>query len=137
MKNDITRREFIALNIAASVAVMSQTRLDRQLTAREKLTLLAVARSMFPHEHASDMAYARGIAAIERQCRFHSEAFTTVVSGLASLEWSCGGQFCAVTHRMRVQALSAMEDTKFFRLVYRRLLDGLYGNSDMWSLFLS
>ena len=137
MTDDITRREFLARNIAAGTLLMAHTRLDQRLTAREQRTLLAVARSMFPHQDAPPGAYARAIALVDRRCQIDSAYFRTVVSGLASLEWSCAGQFCLVGDRARIQLLSVVENTGFFRLVYRQLLDGLYGNAAIWSLFRS
>src|SRR4051812_27534563 len=123
---EITRREFIVTNLAASLAVLAQKRADQQLSSEERDTLLAMARTIFPHDQAADMEYVRAIAIAERTWESDNTTFLTVLDGIKSIEWTCGGRFCTIGDAARVKLLSSIKNSRFFKLVYRDLLNGLY-----------
>src|SRR5258707_1387622 len=66
MSIEITRREFIVTNLAASLAALAEKRIDQQLSNQERRTMLAMARTIFPHDQAADAEYTRAIAIMER-----------------------------------------------------------------------
>lgn len=134
---DITRREFLLVNISAAVYAALPAVFRPGLDDGERRTLLAVARTVFPHKHVDDSVYMRAIAQVEQRCQRHVSLGEVMKRGLASLEWTCGDSFATASEPTRVAALKAMQQSRFFEAAYREILEALYGPPEMWSLFVT
>jgi hypothetical protein len=132
--NELTRREFLEISAAAGLAALN-ARPSAELTSEERRTLLAVVRTLFPHDHIGDGPYLRVVDAIQKRCHGDAAAFKAVTGGTAALESASGARFATANDRTRTELLKLERDSLFFRVVYREALQGLYGSRDSWSLF--
>jgi hypothetical protein len=132
---DITRRDFLLVNAMTSIAVLTARRDGQELSAIELRTLRAVAETLFPMQLQRAEVYDRALDALRRRCRVDDDAFETVTTGLAALEWTCGGRFATSSARRRVSVLKEIESSPFYVVVYGELLEQLYSHAGSWSLF--
>jgi hypothetical protein len=129
---DLTRRQFL-ISVATGVTVMPAVGwpfLDQFVMFRseEAQTLLAMAKTLFPHPRIGDSDYMRAVAAIYLRCDADETVSDSVRSGLAVL----GPRFASATEPVRVAVLKRMEGTWFFRVVYVETLESLYGSAGIW-----
>lgn len=134
---DISRRDFIRVNVTASFLALTQKNVALQLTAHERDTLLAIARTIFPHTGVDEWPYLRAVDRLRRRCELNSDLLDVIAGGITELEWTCGQQFTRMPTASRVAALASIRSTTFYNVAYSELLEGLYGPFDMWSLFTS
>lgn len=133
---DVTRREFVLVNVSASLGALIQTRFGQELSDGERKTLLVIAVTLFPSKGVNTSVYERAVDSVDRRCGTDVKKFDAITSGVAALEWTCGGKFTTCSPRTRFLALQEIESSQFFRLVYRELLEALYGPQDTWSLLV-
>lgn len=136
----ITRREFLLLNAAFGAGAFAPaifgSLLVQRFTMEEYRTLIAVARTLFPHDRVDDSVYQEAVDAIEARCCANAQIFSTVRSGIAALENASGGPFADMSAQARVALLKSMEGGSFFQLVYKETLDTLYGSPAVWGSLL-
>jgi hypothetical protein len=101
------------------------------LSASEAATLLAVTRTIAPHDGLDDAAYALVVAALDADAAASAENRALLTSGIASL----GADFAAASEPKRVAALSAIESGPFFQSVRRKTVLVLYANPIAWAHF--
>ncbi|MGH8217339.1 MAG: twin-arginine translocation signal domain-containing protein [Steroidobacteraceae bacterium] len=103
----------------------------RALTHREGATLLAVTRTIAPHDKLEDAAYAVVIGSIDRDAANSAATLALLRAGLAQL----GDDFTSAAEAERVRRLKAMESTEFFRTLRADTLGTLYSTPIAYAYF--
>jgi hypothetical protein len=139
----IPRREFLGASgvltglIAAGspLALLAPSRawaVDlKVLTSTEGATLMAVARTIAPHEKLDDAAYALVIQSIDADASKDAQMLRMLRDGSHQL----GGGFAAASEPTRVQALKAVESSPFFQTLRVKTLGTLYATPLAYAYF--
>jgi hypothetical protein len=98
---------------------------------QEARLLLAMARTIFPHDFLADDYYLRAVAAIDQKASHDSQTAAMVRGGLGRL----GKGFALLPEREREKALRAIEQSPFFAFVRGETLQNLYGQPEVWKIF--
>jgi hypothetical protein len=134
--NGIARREFlkstgILTGILASgspLMLLAPTRtwaVDlATLTSEEGAGLLAVTRTIAPHDKLEDAAYALVVQSVDADCGKDAATRKLVKEGLAGL----GAGFAKVDENARVAALRAVEPSPFFQTMRIKTISTLYAS---------
>lgn len=143
MSNLIPRREFLGASgvltglIAAGspLALIAPSRawaLDlRVLSSTEGATLMAVARTIAPHDRLDDAAYALVIQSIDTDAASDAQTLGMLREGISKL----GAGFASAAEPARVQALTAVESSVFFKTVRGKTLGVLYATPLAYAYF--
>lgn len=94
----------------------------RTLTAAEAATLLAMARTLAPHDGLEEAAYGVVVKAVDGLMGADAGTATLVRDGLAAL----GAGFAGAAEAARVGALQAIEHGPFFGFIRAQTLFNLY-----------
>ena len=103
----------------------------RVLSSADAATLLAMIRTIAPHDTLDDAAYALVVNAIDADAAGSTEARADLAAGIASL----GAGFAAMPEAVRVEHLKAIESGTFFQAVRVKTLMVLYSNPIAWAHF--
>ena len=103
----------------------------RVLSSADAAALLAMIRTIAPHDTLDDAAYALVVNAIDGDAADSAQARTDLLAGIASL----GGGFALSPENARVEHLKAIESGAFFRSVRIKTLMVLYSNPIAWAHF--
>jgi hypothetical protein len=103
----------------------------RTLTSSQAATLLAMIRTILPHDGLDEAAYALVVGALDADAATAPAARTRLTEGIDLL----GPDFAALPETGRVSALRAMESSEFFQAVRRTGLFVLYSNPIAWAHF--
>lgn len=103
----------------------------RALISREGASLLAVARTIAPHDKLDDAAYAVVIGSIDRDAAKSPATLAMLRAGLARL----GDDFASAAETERVRRLAAIESSEFFRSVRTDTLGTLYSSPIAYAYF--
>jgi hypothetical protein len=103
----------------------------RVLSTAEAAALLAMIRTIAPHDTLDDAAYALVVKAIDGDAAASAQAHADVAAGIASL----GAGFASLPEEARVQHLKAVESGAFFQSVRIKTLLVLYSNPIAWAHF--
>jgi len=100
-------------------------------TSSEAATLLAITRTICPHDNLDDLAYALVVQATDSQA--HSDAHTrqTIKDGIATL----GAAFAASPENDRVAALKKIESSEFFQFIRLKIVQTLYASPIAYAHF--
>jgi hypothetical protein len=101
------------------------------LSSVEAAALLAMIRTIAPHDTLDDAAYALVVNAIDGDAAASIAARTDVMAGIASL----GDGFARMPEDARVLQLKAVESGPFFQSVRTKTLLVLYSNPIAWAHF--
>ena len=101
------------------------------LTSSEGATLMAVARTIMPHDKLEDAAYALVIQAIDRDASKDEKNRKMIKEGLAGL----GLDFGKSPEDERVQALKKMESSEFFQALRLKTVQVLYSTPMAYAYF--
>jgi hypothetical protein len=101
------------------------------LTSAEGQTLMAVARTIAPHDRLEDAAYALVVRAIDTAAGHDESLRKQLKEGLASL----GPAFARSPEPSRVAALKRLESTPFFQSVRTSTLRVLYATPMAYACF--
>jgi len=101
------------------------------LSSAEAAALLALIRSIAPHDTLDDSAYALVVKAVDGDAAASAEARADLKSGVASL----GEGFVTVPEEARVVRVKAIESGAFFQSLRIRTLMVLYSNPIAWAHF--
>jgi len=134
MSFELTRREFVLVNMSVGLTALLHLPCRLALTPRERDTLFTVGRTLFPHDNA-EAAYQRAVNAVEQRCLADPETFYAVTRGVSRLDAAAVGGFATADRQTRVAVLRPMMRTRFFRVVYAETLDSLYGRPEVWQIF--
>jgi hypothetical protein len=100
-------------------------------TSSEAATLLAVARTICPHDKLDDLAYALVIQAIDADARKDERTHKTIKDGIAGL----GATFAANPENDRVDALKKVESSEFFQFMRLKTVQTLYATPIAYAYF--
>jgi hypothetical protein len=103
----------------------------RVLSSAEAAALLAMIRTIAPHDTLDDAAYALVVKAVDGGAAGSAEARTDLKAGIASL----GDAFTHSPDDARVRQLKAIESGTFFQSVRTKTLLLLYSNPIAWAHF--
>jgi len=101
------------------------------LSSAEAAALLALIRSIAPHDTLDDSAYALVVKAVDGDAAASAKARAELKSGAASL----GEGFATVPEELRVLRVKAIESGAFFQSVRIKTLMVLYSNPIAWAHF--
>jgi len=101
------------------------------LSTQEARTLLAMARTLFPHDFLADDFYIKVVAAIDAKASSDATTGAMVHAGLTAL----GKTFTIMPESEREQTLRALEKSPFFTLVHGETLNNFYGDPKVWRIF--
>jgi hypothetical protein len=101
------------------------------LTSTEGADLMAMARTIAPHDKLDDAAYAMVIRAIDMDAAKDENTRKMLKDGLATL----GAEFAASAENDRVAALTKIESSAFFQAMRLKTLQVLYATSVAYAYF--
>jgi len=101
------------------------------LTSSEGAALMAVARTIAPHDKLEDAAYALVIQAIDEDASKDEKTRKLLQEGLAEL----GPSFAAKTENERVETLKKMEPSPFFQAMRLKTVQVLYASPIAYAYF--
>jgi hypothetical protein len=139
----IPRREFLGatgvltglLAAGSTLALLAPSRawaVDlKALNSSEGTALLAMARTIAPHDKLEDAAYALVIRSIDADAARDGATLMMLRAGLQQL----GPGFAAAAEPARVQALKAVESSVFFKSVRASTLGTLYASPLAYAYF--
>jgi len=136
MSPDLTRREFLEVSAAAGLVAVASPAVSRDVNADQRRTLLGIARTLFPHRGVGEEPYLRAVVHLEQQCRRDFRISHAVKNGVERIDWLSNWDFSAIPERERVLLLKRTQHADFFGVLYRELLEGLYGSPDSWRLLV-
>ena len=140
---NVGRRDFLAVSGALSgllaaggpLALLASARAGaddvKALSGKQAACVLSIARTIAPHDSLEDAAYAVVVRSIDLDVAANPSTRALVSSGLESL----GDGFVAATETARVQMLTAIETSEFFRLMRSRTLATLYSTELAYAHF--
>jgi hypothetical protein len=103
----------------------------RVLSSAQAAALLAMVRTIAPHDNLDDAAYALVVNAVDGDAAASAQARGDVTVGIASL----GDGFAALPESARVERLKALESGAFFQSMRIKTLLVLYSNPIAWAHF--
>lgn len=103
----------------------------KSLTSDEGRTLLAVTRTIAPHDGLDESAYALVVSSADADASKDAATLELLRSGLKGL----GPQFAAAKESQRVRALQAIEATPFFQTMRVKTLSVLYATPMAYAHF--
>ena len=101
------------------------------LTTSEGTTLMAVSRTIMPHDKLDDAAYALVIRAVDLDASKDDSSRKIIKDGLASL----GPGFARSTENARVEVLKKMESSEFFQAMRLKTVQVLYATPMAYAYF--
>jgi hypothetical protein len=101
------------------------------LTSSEAATLMAVARTLMPHDKLEDAAYALVIQAIDGEASNHEKIRKMIKSGVTGL----GAGFAKSAESDRVAALKKIESSEFFQTMRLKTIQVLYSTPVAYAYF--
>ena len=103
----------------------------RVLSSTEAAALLAMIRTIAPHDTLDDAAYALVVNAVDADSAATTQARADLKGGIASL----GDGFAVMPEDARVEVLRHIESGAFFQSVRLKTLLVLYNNPIAWAHF--
>jgi hypothetical protein len=97
--------------------------------------LLAMARTLFPHDGLDDSYYMPVVQSVDAKAAGDAKARSMVTDGIGKLNSAAGKPFADLPEQSRVNVLKTMEKSDFFQTVYGDTINGVYGNPAVWALF--
>lgn len=90
-------------------------------------SLMAFARTLYPHETLDDAAYALVVKALDGSAK-DKAALQMLAAGIRTLDLVAGGNFVDASEDVRLSAAKAVEGTAFFNTVRGTTVNNLYNN---------
>jgi hypothetical protein len=103
----------------------------KTLSSTEGATLMAVARTIAPHDKLDDAAYALVIQSIDADAAKDPQLLRMLRDGVRQL----GAGFASAAEAARVQSLKAIETTPFFQTLRVKTLGTLYATPIAYAYF--
>ena len=103
----------------------------KALTSDEGATLMAVARTLAPHDKLDDAAYAMVVQAVDASAAKDPQVLAMLRAGIRNL----GPGFATAPEAVRVQDLTAIESSDFFRTLRTSTLGVLYATPLAYAYF--
>ena len=103
----------------------------KALTSTEGSALMAVSRTIAPHDKLDDAAYALVIQSVDADASKDPQMLAMLRDGIKKL----GPSFTSAAEPARIQALKAMEPTPFFQTLRVKTLGVLYATPLAYAYF--
>jgi hypothetical protein len=103
----------------------------KTLSSTEGATLMAVARTIAPHDKLDDAAYALVIQSIDADATKDPQLLRMLRDGIRQI----GAGFASAAEPARVQSLKAIETTPFFQTLRVKTLGALYATPIAYAYF--
>ena len=100
-------------------------------TSSEAATLLAVTRTICPHDKLDDLAYALVVQAIDSDAHKDERTHQLIKNGLSDL----GDAFATKSEPDRVAALKKVEPSPFFQWIRLKTIQSLYSSPVAYAYF--
>lgn len=104
--------------------------MPQSLDPQAYATTLRVCRVMYPHDDLPDEAYDKVVRKLEADARADDSVRATIERGVADLD-----RFADMDADAQLQALTAAEDSDYFKLVQAAAVVELYDNPLVWRAF--
>lgn len=101
------------------------------LTSSEGAALMAMARTICPHDKLDDAAYALVVQAVDGDSRKDPKNHKLIQEGVASL----GASFATSPENRRVEVLKKIESSEFFQRMRLTTMQVLYASSLAYTYF--
>ena len=101
------------------------------LTSSEGAALMAMARTICPHDNLDDAAYALVVQAVDRDSSKDPRNHRLIKEGVASL----GASFATSSENDRVARLKKIESSEFFQQTRLKTIQVLYASSLAYAYF--
>jgi hypothetical protein len=143
---EMSRREFLragggafALSLIlgsgfASYSMPAQSAPLRALSEADGRALLAMARTLFPHDFLDDAYYMAAVQNMDAKAAADAKVREMITAGVGRLNKG-DKPFADLPGQARVNLLKTMETSDFFQTVYGETINGLYGNPEIWNAF--
>ncbi len=96
--------------------------------------LLRVCRVMFPHDKLGDDPYRTCVGGLDMKAAKDDALAKQMKDGAAALD-NGGRKFLKIDEAAQVKALTAIEDTPFFKTIHGHVIVALYNNPKVWGHF--
>jgi hypothetical protein len=108
----------------------------KALDEHTALTLVRVAREMYPHDRLGDVYYAKVVESLDGKAAENKDIGKLLADGVAELDQAEGGvPWLDLSDGYKLASLKQMEQTPFFQTVRGECVTGLYNNPDVWRHF--
>jgi len=107
----------------------------KTLTSDEGKVLMAMGRTLYPHQKLPDAVYALLAKDLDGGANSNAATAKLLKDGVASLNKAAGGDFSKLTHDQRLAIIHPMEDTPFFGKVRGQCITSLYDNDMAFAAF--
>ena len=146
----VDRRSFLAGMAGATALFVSGSAIIHPVEAwgleataikpESMLTLVKMARDIYPHDRLADRFYALAIKGYDAKAAKDEKTKAMIEEGVAALDAAArkahGASYANVGwEAQRVKLLEAMEATPFFKTIQGGLVTGLYNQKELWPLF--
>ena len=143
----LTRREFLsgtgvlfgslaAGSLLAGLAPSHAWALELgTLTTAQGETLMAMGRTLFPHQKLPDAVYALLAKDLDDKAKGDGATARLLADGVAWLDESAGGSFIKADKARRLAIVKGMEGTPFFATVRGQCVTSLYNNDMAFAVF--
>ncbi|MGA2415905.1 MAG: hypothetical protein ABSF59_15740 [Candidatus Sulfotelmatobacter sp.] len=101
------------------------------LSSEEAAKLVAMARTLFPHDRLDDLAYAGVVRSIDEESRKDDRLLKLLKAGVRSLP----DNFAKLSEPERVSALKTMEAGDFFQTMRLKTVQRLYASPMAYACF--
>jgi hypothetical protein len=146
-KPDPSRRELIKHGGAAALLVISGSTVicpqyswglqTLALNPETMVTLIKMARDIYPHDQVAAKYYAIAVKAHDEKAASDPAYKELIEKGVADLNAKAGkgGYTGLAWEEERVVVLKKVEDTPFFQAIRSGLVAGLYNQKEVWPIF--
>jgi hypothetical protein len=100
------------------------------------MTLVRVAREMYPHDRLGDVYYAKVVESLDGKAAADKDVGKLLADGVAELDKAEGGvRWLDLSDGYKLASLRQMEQTPFFQTVRGECITGIYNNPAVWRHF--
>lgn len=107
----------------------------KKLSTTEGQILMAMGRTLFPHQKLPDAVYALLAKDLDGKAAADAGAAKMLSDGVAWLDTSAGGNFAKASATKREEIVRSMEGTAFFATVRGQCVTSLYDNDMAFAVF--
>jgi hypothetical protein len=105
------------------------------LDQRTAMTLLEMARQLYPHDILGDQYYAKVVVALDEQAKGDSGVAHMIAQGVTGLNSAMGVNFVDLSEGNQTQVLKDIEGSDFFAAVQGATVNGIYRDPLVWRYF--
>jgi hypothetical protein len=122
--------------LIASLAPSNAWALElKKLSTVEGAALMAMGRTLYPHEKLPDAVYALLAKDLDGAAAANAGSAKMLQEGIAWLNQSAGGSFAKAKAKKREEIVRGMEGTTFFNTVRGQCITSLYDNDMAYAVF--